>query len=97
MKRTPVDNTKALDTFLAAKLEIDALLERLKSLRNDHFNADPDQINWGHVGTLDHYRARLREITDSAFITRTSTLRDSRTYLFSRNRTAVVFRGDNIA
>ena len=47
MKRTPVDNTMALDTFLAAKLEIDALLERLKPLRNDHFNADPDQINWG--------------------------------------------------
>jgi hypothetical protein len=24
-------------------------------------------VNWGHVGTLEHYRARLREITDMAF------------------------------
>ena len=29
--------------------------------------ASPDEINWGHVGTLNHYRAKLREITDSAF------------------------------
>jgi hypothetical protein len=26
-----------------------------------------DVVNWGHVGTLSHYAARLREISDSAF------------------------------
>ncbi|WP_347267734.1 hypothetical protein [Paracoccus sp. (in: a-proteobacteria)] len=61
------DNTKALDAFLAAKFEIDAMLERLAALSADHFETSPDEINWGHVGTLNHYRARLREITDSAF------------------------------
>ena len=56
-----------LDAFLAAKFEIDAMLERLAALSADHFEVHPDEIDWGHVGTLNHYRARLREITESAF------------------------------
>ncbi|MCC5968251.1 MAG: hypothetical protein JJU24_19240 [Natronohydrobacter sp.] len=67
MTRRANDNTKALDAFLAAKTEIDAMLERLAALSADHFETHPDEIHWGHVGTLNHYRDRLREITDSAF------------------------------
>ena len=43
------------------------MLERLAALSADHFETIPDGIHWGHVGTLNHYRAKLREITDSAF------------------------------
>jgi hypothetical protein len=57
----------ALDAFLAVKVEIDAMLERLAALSADHFETSPDEIDWGHVGTLNHCRAKLREITDSAF------------------------------
>lgn len=60
-------STKALDAFCAAKLEIDAMLARLAALSADHFDTHPNEINWGHVGTLTHYRDKLREITDSAF------------------------------
>ena len=67
MTRRATENSKALDAFLAAKFEIDAMLERLSALSADHFETDPDEIHWGHVGTLNHYRAKLREITDSAF------------------------------
>ncbi len=67
MPRRTVDNSEALDAFLAAKFEIDAMLERLAALSADHFDTQPDEINWGHVGTLNHYRAKLREITDMAF------------------------------
>ena len=67
MTRRATDNTKALDAFLVAKFEIDAMLERLATLSADHFKTSPDEINWGHVGTLNHYRAKLREITDMAF------------------------------
>ncbi|WP_375572810.1 hypothetical protein ABWH93_06785 [Seohaeicola saemankumensis] len=67
MTRRATDNSKALDAFLAAKFEIDAMLERLAALSADHFETHPDEINWGHVGTLNHYRNRLREITDGAF------------------------------
>lgn len=67
MTRRATDNSKALDAFIAAKLEIDTMLERLKALSDDHFETSPGEIHWGHVGTLNHYRARLREITDMAF------------------------------
>ncbi len=57
----------ALAAFIGKKAEIDEMLARLQTLSDDHFNAHPDEINWGHVGTLNHYRAKLREITDMAF------------------------------
>ncbi len=63
----PRDNTKALDAFLGHKAEIDAMLERLRTLSDEHFNWSSDEINWGHVGTLAHYAELLRQITDSAF------------------------------
>ena len=56
MTRRATDNTKALDAFLAAKTEIDAMLERLSALSADHFETGPEEIHWGHVGTLNHYR-----------------------------------------
>lgn len=66
-RRANTTNEKALDAFIAAKTEIDAMLERLAALSADHFETSPDEIHWGHVGTLNHYRAKLREITDCAF------------------------------
>jgi hypothetical protein len=67
MTRRATDNSKALAAFLAAKAEIDTMLQRLAALSDDHFETHPDEINWGHVGTLNHYRDRLREISDAAF------------------------------
>jgi hypothetical protein len=67
MTRRATDNSKALDAFIAAKAEIDVMLERLAALSADHFETSPDEIHWGHVGTLNHYRAKLREISDMAF------------------------------
>lgn len=60
-------NDNALDAFIAAKAEIDAMLARLVVHSADHFGYSPEEVNWGLVGTLDHHRARLREITDMAF------------------------------
>ena len=67
MTRRATDNSKALDAFIAAKVEIDAMLERLRALSDNHFDALPDENNWGHVGTLNNYAGLLRQITDSAF------------------------------
>ena len=57
----------ALEAFIEKKAEIDAMLARLQGLSDEHFNAHPDEINWGHVGTLEHYSCLLKRITDSAF------------------------------
>ena len=64
--RRTTDNSKALTAFLTAKIEIDGMLARLTTVSHDHFDTHPDQINWGDVGTLNHYASLLRQITDSA-------------------------------
>jgi len=63
----PKTNDAALAAFISAKTEIDAMLERLAALSADHFECSPEDVNWGHVGTLDLSRARLLEITDIEF------------------------------
>ena len=66
-RRATATNDKALNAVLAAKLQIDGMLARIKALSDDHFETDPDAIHWGDVGTLNHYASLLRQITDSAF------------------------------
>jgi hypothetical protein len=63
----PKTNDAALAAFIAHKAEIDAMLERLAALSADHSFISPEDVNRGHVGTLDHYHAHLHEITDMAF------------------------------
>ena len=65
--RTARDNSKAVTVFIAKKTEIDAMLQRLQALSDNHFDTDPETIHWGHVGTLSHYAELLKRITDSAF------------------------------
>lgn len=65
--RKPRDNTQALDAFVARKAEIDTMLARLTALSADHFNVAPDDIHWGHVGTLATYAEILKRISDAAF------------------------------
>ena len=65
--RRVTQNDKILDAFMAAKAEIDVMLERLKTLSDDHFGTHRDQINWGDVGTLNHYASLLRQITVAVF------------------------------
>lgn len=60
-------NDAALDAFIVAKAEFDALLARLAAHSADHFGYSPDEVNWSHVGTLNDYRARLRDIIGMAF------------------------------
>jgi hypothetical protein len=66
-RRATTPNDKALNAFISAKAEIDTMLDRLKALSDDYFNTNPDEINWGDVGTLNHYASLLRQISDSAF------------------------------
>ena len=61
------DKQTALDAFIDRKAEIDAMLNRLQTLSDEHFGYSPDDINWGHVGTLAYYAELLKRITDAAF------------------------------
>ena len=67
MTSTAHNNDAALQAFIAKKDEIDTMLARLQALSDDHFNAAPEQVTWGHVGDLGRYAELLKHITDSAF------------------------------
>lgn len=57
----------ALQKFLAKKGEIDTMLARLQALSDDHFNVDPEAVNWGHVGSISSVANDLQKITDFLF------------------------------
>jgi hypothetical protein len=58
---------KALDRFMEQIGEINERLAELKELANDHMGFNPDDIDWGHVGTAGFYLEKLTEMTDHAF------------------------------
>ena len=66
-RRAAATNDKALNAFITAKAEIDTMLVRLQALSADHFEFDPDAVNWGDVGSLQSVAADLRKITDFLF------------------------------
>ena len=66
-RRANASNDKALDAFMTTKFQIDAMLARLSALSDDHFEVAPDEVHWGHVGTLADYAALLKRIADAAF------------------------------
>lgn len=57
----------ALDTFMSLHSQIGAHLERLTQLHDDHFEADPDNITWGDVGTLRDVESKLHALCDMLF------------------------------
>ena len=56
-----------LAAFIGKKAEIDEMLARLQALSDDHFGFDPEAVNWGAVGSLDHVASDLKDITDFLF------------------------------
>ena len=66
-KTNAKSNDEALDTFIAKKAEIDTMLRRLQALSDDHFGVAPDEVTWGHVGSLGHHAELLKRVTDMAF------------------------------
>jgi hypothetical protein len=66
-KTSTRSNEDALAAFMRKKLEIDAMLSRLQTFSDEHFGVVPDEVTWGHLGTLGHYAELLRRVSDSAF------------------------------
>lgn len=62
-----MNNEQALKAFMERKAEIDNALARLQALSDNHFNTDPDKVNWADVGSMGRYAELLKQITDSAF------------------------------
>ncbi|MFZ1414293.1 MAG: hypothetical protein WAS73_06910 [Defluviicoccus sp.] len=65
--RRQFSNDEALAAFVARKAEIDAMLERLAALSDEHFSVGPDDVSWGDVGNLGFVAERLRQACDFIF------------------------------
>lgn len=60
MKTLNIPTTRtALDAFMARKAQIDAALKDLQTISDDHFETNPDAINWADVGTITEIAKRL--------------------------------------
>ncbi len=54
-------NQSAQTAFIARKAEIDELLAKLTARSADHFDVNPDELHWGHVGDLGRIIEVLKE------------------------------------
>lgn len=52
----------AISTYLERYATINAKLERLQELADEHFGHDPENIHWGQVGDLGRVEAGLDEL-----------------------------------
>jgi hypothetical protein len=64
MKKKTTQHERAIDAFIAKKAKIDTILARLQKLSADHFELDPDKVDWGDVGTIAHVLEYLQEARD---------------------------------
>lgn len=62
-----MSNEKALDKFIGTIGEINERLTELKAFADEHMGYDPERIDWGHVGTAEHFLEMLSELTDIAY------------------------------
>ena len=60
-------NDSALAAFVTRKAEIDAMLERLAGLSEDHFERAPEDVSWGDVANLGYVIEKLRQASDFIF------------------------------
>lgn len=57
-------NDTALAEYLKVIGELDARLSELKELVENHFNYEPDSINWGHVGSAKYLLEQLNSLPE---------------------------------
>jgi hypothetical protein len=66
-EKARLNQDTALAAFIGKKAEIDEMLARLQALSDDHFNFDPEAVNWGSVGSISSVASDLRQITEFLF------------------------------
>jgi hypothetical protein len=55
-------NDKAIDQFISKTQEARDLLERISAELEEHMNAHPDRVHWGHVGDANYVLESLRDV-----------------------------------
>jgi len=60
-------NEKALGKFIGLMGEAWERLEELQEYIDNHMETNPDEINYGHVGSAEWLVSKLTELTDWAY------------------------------
>lgn len=66
-KALAASQEQALGRFMEQIGEINERLAELQAFADEHMGFNPDDINWGHVGTAGFFIERLTELTDCAY------------------------------
>jgi len=61
-RRTGETEETALDRFMTNVFEIRDSLEIIQAAADEHFDTNPDKVNWGDVGTAAHINKQLQDI-----------------------------------
>jgi hypothetical protein len=67
MSKLASNNTKQVEAFISKVCQIDSILERLKSAADDHFDTDPEKINWTDVAEISRVAEALQQVSDMVF------------------------------
>jgi hypothetical protein len=55
-KQQPSPNSiQPLDRYMVLYAEAEELLNRIHESHDDHYGSSPDDVTWGHVGSLGHF------------------------------------------
>ena len=53
---------RAIDRFVGIVGEIGATLDAIRNAADDHFDVDPDNVNWANVGDVQRTLDALKEV-----------------------------------
>ena len=67
MAKTIKNKRTAIDAFLEHKATIDQELKMLKAMADDHFETNPDELNWTDVAELERIAQELSVINDRLY------------------------------
>lgn len=67
MTRITQDNTRQVEAFIAKIIQINRDLDRLKSAAEDHFDTDPEKLNWTDVAEIIRVAEALQQVSDMVF------------------------------
>lgn len=54
----------AQDAFIKNYSEIQDLMKKLNEANDEHFYTNPDNINWGDVGSLAEIKSKLKRLLE---------------------------------
>ena len=63
-----MNNEEAITEFMMNQDAIEVMLKCLLPVVEDHFNLEPEEIDWSHVGTLAKMKNDLENICEIAGI-----------------------------